>query len=92
MEEDDISSEHKKMECMVSHKLHKALKPKEETWRLNSRSLWLRSRERNTSFFHRQAKVRMLKNNVKEITLEDGSKLSNFLEIKEAYKVHYETL
>jgi hypothetical protein len=29
---------------------------------------------------------------LKEITLEDGSKRSNFMEIKEASKSHFETL
>jgi hypothetical protein len=40
--------------------------------------------DQNTSLFHKQANVRVMKNNVREINLEDGSKIIEYEEIKEA--------
>jgi hypothetical protein len=75
MEEEEVCSEQQKMECMISHKLHKALRSEEEAWRLKSRNVWLKFEDKNTSYFYRQEKARTLKNNVKETTLDNGSKI-----------------
>jgi hypothetical protein len=40
--------------------------------------LWLNSGDKNTSCFHKQARARLHRNNVKEIVLEDGIVLRNF--------------
>jgi hypothetical protein len=53
-------------------KLHKVLRDEEETWKLKLQNSWLKSSDKNTTLFHRQAKARTIKNNVKEITMEDG--------------------
>jgi hypothetical protein len=54
------------------------LRQEEEHWQLKSRSLYLESGDHNSIFFRRQAKARVHKNNVREIIMEKGKKLSNF--------------
>ena len=70
----------------------KILHLEEETWRLKSRSLWLKSGDRNTRFFHRQTKARLWRNKVKEITKEYGTKINDFRQIQEEAKIHFEHL
>jgi hypothetical protein len=60
----------------------KILHKEEETWRLKSISLWLTSGERNTKFFQRQAKARIWRNEVKEITKADGTKTNDHHQIQ----------
>jgi hypothetical protein len=68
------------------------MRPKEEHWHLKSHNLWLKEGDRNTSFFHKQAKARLSRNNVKEIFLEDGSKISYFEDLKEAARQHFKNI
>jgi hypothetical protein len=70
----------------------KVLHSEEEQWRLKSRSLWLKSRDRNTKFFQRQAKARLWRNKVTETTREDGAETNDFLQIQEQAKRHFENL
>jgi hypothetical protein len=70
----------------------KILHSEEETWRLKSRSLWLKSGDRNTKFFQRQTKARLWRSKVKEITKEDGTKINDFQQIQEEAKTHFEHL
>jgi hypothetical protein len=63
------------------------LKAREDMWWFKSRSPWL---EYDVKFFHGQAIARMIKNNVKEITIEDGTKISDFLAIKDVVKTYFE--
>jgi len=65
LEEETISSELQKGESMFFQKFNKALRYKEKMWRFKSHNLWLNSGDINTSIFHRQVKVILLKNNVK---------------------------
>jgi hypothetical protein len=41
---------------------------------------------REHNFFHKQANVILSRNNVREINLEDGTKIMEYEEIKEAIK------
>jgi hypothetical protein len=59
------------------------LRDAEKMWRIKSRSLWLQSGDNNTTFFHKQAKVRQCKNNVEEINLPTGETIQDFEEIKQ---------
>jgi hypothetical protein len=70
----------------------KILHKEEETWRLKSRSLWLTSGDRNTKFFQRQAKARIWRNEVKEITKADGTKIDDPHQIQEEAKLHFQAL
>lgn len=81
LETEEITSNLLKEENAIFQRYITALRREEEWWRLKSRNLWLNSRDRNTKFFHRQDKVRVLHNSVKEITLEDGQTFNQFEEI-----------
>jgi hypothetical protein len=48
--------------------------------------------DRNITLFHQQSKERMKKNNVKKITMEDGSKFCDFMEIKDVTMIYFEFL
>ena len=60
---------------IIHQKLHKNIRHGEELWILKYRSSWLKSGDRNTTFFHKKAKERAIRNSVKDILLEDGSKI-----------------
>jgi hypothetical protein len=51
----------------------RALHKEEKEWRLKSRALWLQAGDKNTSFFHKQAKARQHINNVEEIKTKLGT-------------------
>jgi len=72
--------------------LQKVLKSEEEHWRLTSKSLWLQDGDRNSKFFHRQAKARIWRNKVSKITNENGVEVSDFYQIKEFVVGHFEKL
>jgi hypothetical protein len=57
-----------------------------------SQSLWLKVKDRNTKFFHNQAKERQSRNNVSSIGLEDGSQVTYFANIKIVAKRHFADL
>lgn len=63
-----------------------------EMWRLRSQSVWLQAGDKNTTYFHRQTKVRHHKRIELEIILEDGYVLNIFPNIKEAAKNDFEQL
>jgi hypothetical protein len=62
--------------------LQKVLKSEEEQWRLKSISLWLQDGDRNTKFFHRQAKARIWRNKVSEITNENGEEFMILIRLR----------
>ena len=64
----------------------------EEFLRLKSRFLWLKAGDRNTSYFHRQCRIRLSKNHISEITTSDGTLLKGQDQIKLAAKSHYQFL
>eukprot|EP00253_Pinus_taeda_P018012 PITA_18012 len=64
----------------------------EEYWRIESRSLWLKAGDRNTSFFHHQYRARLSRNHISEITTAEGQICKGFSQIKEAAERHYRHL
>jgi len=74
------------------HNYHSILRVEAQNWRLKSRSIWLKTRDRNTKFFHKQAQAWIWRNNVKEITTESGEVASSFVRIKEATFYHFKSL
>jgi hypothetical protein len=60
----------------------KAIQEEETMWRLKSRSLWLKEGDKNTTFFHKQAKMRQWINNIKEIKDQAGETIQDFEQIK----------
>ena len=65
LENEEITPQIREEEAILQKKYTKVVWLEEEYWRLTSRSLWLKSGDRNTNFFHKQAKVRLVKNKVK---------------------------
>jgi hypothetical protein len=51
--------------------------------------LWLQEGDKNTSFFHKQAKARQHKNTMEEIKTTSGSRIISFEEIKRAASSHF---
>ena len=60
--------------------------------RLKSRSLWLKSRDRNTSYFHKQYQARLNHNHISEISSSNGETLNDISQIKQAAEVHFQSL
>lgn len=70
----------------------KAIRDEEITCHLKSQSLWLTDGDQNTSFFHKQARARVLRNNVKEIKTVNGETLHSFEDFKGAAVNYFERL
>lgn len=64
----------------------------EETWRLKSRSLWLKAGDRNTSFFHRKYRAWLSRNHISKITCSDGTVLKGEEQQKKAPEDHSQNL
>eukprot|EP00253_Pinus_taeda_P036481 PITA_36481 len=78
-------------EAKLQQNFHKACLAEEEYWRLKSRSIWLKSGDRNSSFFHKQAQARKRRNSITEIKQENNV-LKEFASIKKAALDHFERL
>jgi hypothetical protein len=51
----------------------RSFKVEEESLRLKSRNLWLESGDKNLTFFHKQIRARLSRNQIAEITSPDGT-------------------
>eukprot|EP00253_Pinus_taeda_P030086 PITA_30086 len=80
-----------KREAKLQQSFHKACLAEEEYWRLKSKSLRLKSGDRNSSFFHKQAQAKKGRNSISEIK-EDNHILKDFTSIKKAATDHFEQL
>eukprot|EP00253_Pinus_taeda_P027391 PITA_27391 len=87
----EITKDELEKEAKLQQSFHKACLAEEEYWRLKSRSLWLKSADRNSSFFHKQAQARKGRNSISEIK-EDNHVLKDFISIKKATTDHFEQL
>jgi hypothetical protein len=92
METKEVQQSH----IMTEQKIHKeyiqALNEEEIIWRLKSKSLWLKAGDQNTSFFHRQAKVRLWANQISEIKTPEGEIIKDFDQIKQQTTNHFHKL
>jgi len=68
------------------------LRQAKDKWCLKSCSLWLKARDQNTNFFHKQARTQLSRNNVKEVVLDYGTKILDFEALKEATTKHFHSL
>eukprot|EP00253_Pinus_taeda_P009325 PITA_09325 len=92
MEEKDPSSTDLANEKSAQRNVYCSFRNEEEYWRLKSRSLWLKSGDRNTSYFHRQCKARLSRNHITEITSTSGQVYKGFSQIQEAAVNHFQNL
>ena len=70
----------------------RGLRKEEEFQRLKSRSLWLKSGDKNTSFFHKQYRARLSHNHISEISSSSGESFKGISQIKQAAEVHFQSL
>lgn len=92
LEKERIMQELLAKEQKTFHNFQKALRLEEELLRLKSHSFWLQEGYRNREFFHSQAKDRIWRNKVKEITNVDWETVSYFEQIKVAAYKYLERL
>jgi hypothetical protein len=59
---------------------------------MKSRALWLKAGDKNTTFFHKQAKARQHRNTIEEIKTTAGEIINSFEEIKIEATSHFKTL
>ena len=69
----------------------KEYRQEEEYWHLKSRSTWLKAGDRNTTYFHKQAKIRQSFNHIDQIQGQTGI-IKGQDQIKEEAKNHYKEL
>jgi hypothetical protein len=91
IEEAEISSDILKREEELQQKFQNACRQEEEYWRQKSRSLWLKSRDKNTSYFYKQAQVRRGYNFISEIKYGTQT-YGDFPSIKKATFNHFKNL
>jgi hypothetical protein len=92
LEEEDYTHYIQMQEKQLYNELHQDNKRKQEHKRLMSRSLWMRSGDKQTFFFHNQAKVRQLRNSIKEITSSSGDLIIDYEDIKREATSHFQML
>jgi hypothetical protein len=64
IEDKEVHPKHLEQEKTHLQNYIRALHNEEKEWRLKSRALWLQAGDKNTSFFHKQAKARQHQNSV----------------------------
>jgi len=79
METTEIQQSHIIREQKIHKDYMQVLAEEEIAWHLKYRSLWLKAGDHNTSFFHRQEKVRNWANQISEIKTPEGEILKYIL-------------
>ena len=67
MEEKEVTNVDIQVEINLQSNLHEACRKESEWWRIKSHCKWLKDRDKNTGFFHKQAVARRNFNLVSEI-------------------------
>jgi hypothetical protein len=70
----------------------RSLAEEETTWRLKSRSIWLKAGNQNTTFLHNQAKARNWANQISELITPEGETIQDFDQIKKHASSHFQSL
>ena len=70
----------------------RAFRREEEYWRLNSRSTWLKVGDWNTSFFHKQCRVKLYQKHISEISSLYGETFKGISQIKQVAEIHFQNL
>jgi len=83
-----LLNQEKEAQKHLQHTLHR----EEEHWRLKSRSLWMKTGDSNSSFFHKRAHSRRKKNKVTSITSKIGKQIETFDQVKEEAFHHFNSL
>eukprot|EP00253_Pinus_taeda_P005552 PITA_05552 len=91
IEENGLSQEDKALESDIYYQLYRVNREEEQKWRIKSRQLWLHGGDKNTAFFHKQATVRKVGNNVTMINDEEGCPQKSQEAIKQIASAYYNT-
>eukprot|EP00253_Pinus_taeda_P012863 PITA_12863 len=91
MEQSPVSQSMLQKEVELQKEVHRSSREEEEYWRQKSRTLWLHSGDKNTSFFHKQAEARKNFKSVLEIHHQD-TVIKDFEGIKRAAYSYYQDL
>eukprot|EP00253_Pinus_taeda_P019238 PITA_19238 len=92
MENIDINADLMEKETKAQCSAHHTFRKEEEYWRLKSRSLWLKAGDRNTSYFHRQFRARVIRNHIAEIKTPEGRVCNSHHQIKAAAESYFRNL
>eukprot|EP00253_Pinus_taeda_P023152 PITA_23152 len=92
MENIDITADLLEKETKAQCSAHHTFRKEEEYWRLKSRSLWLKVGDRNTTYFHRQYRARVIRNHIAEFKTPEGSVCNNYHQMKAAAENYFRNL
>ena len=73
MENKEITISKIEKEQLTQLNSFQSFRLEEEHWRLKTRSLWLKSGDQNTLFFHWQYIARLSRNHISELASPDGT-------------------
>ena len=89
MDLDEITHEIIAQEKALNLEILKAARQEEEILRIKSRQLWLKGGDRNTKYFHKQTKIRMRFNYIKELKDNNNNKIIGQDAIKKLALQHF---
>lgn len=89
IENQDYTQARKNQEEDFYSQLYSIRREEEEKWCIKSRQVWLKSGDRNTSFFHKQATVRQIRNNITAIVDNASNQHNDQASIKNAATSHF---
>eukprot|EP00253_Pinus_taeda_P003328 PITA_03328 len=92
IEQQGLTPQLKKEEWETQGQRMRTKREEEIKWRIKSRQLWLKEGDKNTAYFHKQATVRKIRNNVTSITDCNGSHHNDQEAIKRAASLHFKKL
>eukprot|EP00253_Pinus_taeda_P033267 PITA_33267 len=92
IEHHGLTHQLKNKEWEAQGQLMRIKREEEIKWRIKSRQVWLKEGDKNTAYFHKQATVRKVRNNVNTITDSQGSQHNDQESIKKAASLHFKSL
>eukprot|EP00253_Pinus_taeda_P016434 PITA_16434 len=92
IEDQGLTHQLKNKEWEIQGQLMHIKREEEIKWRFKSRQLWLKEGDKNTTYFHKQATARKIRNNVNAITDSKGNQHNNQEDIKRAASLHFKSL
>ena len=92
MEESKITPALLEKEQKAQFNSFRASRREEEYWILKSCNTWLKSRDRNTSFFHKQCRVILSQNHISKISSQSDEAVKGISQIKQLAEVHFQNL
>jgi len=91
MDNNQIKTSDIEKEAKLQAEVYREYRKEEEYWRLKSRSMWLKSRDMNTAYFHKQANMRRSHNHIEQLQGTNGI-IKGQEQLKEAARNHYKNL